>query len=101
MADDRHDVEPGDRVVLVIVKHDDAAEAVLARVRARGFKGVVALRGETGPGLAHEYKPDAIVLDVDLTETTAPPCSTISSAIRRRGTSRSTWSPIPSAARSR
>jgi CheY-like chemotaxis protein len=34
--------------------------------RERGFKGVVALRGDVGLALAHEYKPDAIVLDMQL-----------------------------------
>ena len=32
----------------------------------RGFKGIIALRGDVGLALAHEYKPDAIVLDMQL-----------------------------------
>jgi CheY-like chemotaxis protein len=34
--------------------------------RERGFKGLVALRGDAGLALAHEFKPDAIVLDMNL-----------------------------------
>ncbi|MGZ4389730.1 MAG: response regulator, partial [Gaiellaceae bacterium] len=34
--------------------------------RDRGFKGIVALRGDTGLALAREYRPDAIVLDMNL-----------------------------------
>jgi CheY-like chemotaxis protein len=34
--------------------------------RERGFKGIVALRGDTGLALAREYRPDAIVLDMNL-----------------------------------
>ena len=32
----------------------------------RGFKGIVALRGDVGLALAHEYRPDAVVLDMQL-----------------------------------
>jgi CheY-like chemotaxis protein len=34
--------------------------------RDRGFKGIVAVRGDEGLALAHEYKPDAIILDMRL-----------------------------------
>ena len=34
--------------------------------RAKGFKGIVALQGDTGLALAREYKPDAIMLDIRL-----------------------------------
>ena len=34
--------------------------------RERGFKGLVALRGDAGLALAHEFKPDAIMLDLRL-----------------------------------
>ena len=34
--------------------------------RERGFRGIVALRGDSGLALAHEFKPDAIVLDMNL-----------------------------------
>jgi CheY-like chemotaxis protein len=39
---------------------------VLETARGRGFKGIVALRGDSGVALAHEFKPDAIVLDMQL-----------------------------------
>jgi CheY-like chemotaxis protein len=66
IPDDREDVQQGDRVVLII--EDDAAFArtVLDTARERGFKGIVALRGDSGLALAHEFRPDAIVLDMEL-----------------------------------
>jgi len=66
VPDDREDVVPGDRVVLIV--EDDAAFAhtVLDAAREQSFKGIVALRGDAGLALAHEYKPDAIVLDMKL-----------------------------------
>jgi len=33
---------------------------------SHGFKSIVALRGETGRMLAHEFRPDAILLDIGL-----------------------------------
>ena len=39
---------------------------MLEVARGRGFKGIVALRGDVGLAIAHEYKPDAVVLDMQL-----------------------------------
>jgi HAMP domain-containing protein/CheY-like chemotaxis protein/signal transduction histidine kinase len=64
--DDRETLEPGDRVVLIVEDDPAFAETVLGVARERGFKGVVALRGDTGLALAQEYRPDAIVLDLQL-----------------------------------
>jgi CheY-like chemotaxis protein len=66
IEDDRGEIQPGDRVLLLI--EDDVAFAciLLDLVRQRGFKGLVALRGETGLELAREFKPDAITLDIEL-----------------------------------
>ena len=64
--DDRDDVQPGDRVVLIVEDDAPFARTVLEMARERGFKGIVALRGDAGLALAHEFKPDAIVLDMDL-----------------------------------
>ncbi|HEX3227053.1 MAG TPA: response regulator, partial [Gaiellaceae bacterium] len=66
VADDREDVQEGDRVVLVIEDDVTFARTVLDTSRERGFKGIVALRGDVGLALAHEYRPDAIVLDMQL-----------------------------------
>jgi CheY-like chemotaxis protein/signal transduction histidine kinase/HAMP domain-containing protein len=66
VEDDRAGIEAGDRVVLIVEDDTTFAETVLATARERGFKGVVATRGDTGLALAHEYRPDAIVLDVKL-----------------------------------
>jgi CheY-like chemotaxis protein len=66
VEDDRDDVQPGDRTVLIVEDDADLARTVLDAARERGFKGIVALRGDSGLALAHELRPDAIVLDIVL-----------------------------------
>jgi CheY-like chemotaxis protein len=66
VPDDRADVQQGDRTVLIVEDDPDFARIVLDTARERGFKGVVALRGDAGLALAHEFRPDAIVLDMNL-----------------------------------
>ena len=52
---------------MLIVEDDaDFARTELEIARERGFKGLVALRGDTGLALAREFRPDAIVLDMSL-----------------------------------
>ena len=64
--DDRESIEEGDRVVLIVEDDADFARTELEIARERGFKGLVALRGDTGLALAREFRPDAIVLDMSL-----------------------------------
>ena len=64
--DDRDSIEQGDKVVLIVEDDADFAGTVLSIARERGFKGLVALRGDTGLALAREFRPDAIVLDMQL-----------------------------------
>jgi CheY-like chemotaxis protein len=64
--DDRDEIQEGDRVVLIIEDDADLAKTELEVARERGFKGIVALRGDSGLALAHEFKPDAIILDMKL-----------------------------------
>jgi HAMP domain-containing protein/CheY-like chemotaxis protein len=64
--DDRESVQEGDRVVLIVEDDADFARTLLDVARDRGFKAVVALRGDTGLALARELKPDAVILDMQL-----------------------------------
>jgi len=66
VRDDRDDIQDGDRVVLIVEDDADLARTELEIARERGFKGLVAVRGDSGLALAHEFKPDAIVLDMKL-----------------------------------
>jgi CheY-like chemotaxis protein len=66
MPDDRMTLQPGDRVVLVIEGEVDVARLILDAARERELRGLVALGGDAGLALAHELRPDAILLDLDL-----------------------------------
>jgi CheY-like chemotaxis protein len=64
--DDRATIQPGDRVILIVEDDDNFARVLLEMARGREFKGIVALRGRDALTLAHEYKPDAITLDIGM-----------------------------------
>jgi CheY-like chemotaxis protein len=66
LEDDRLTLFPGDRVLLLIDDEVDFARTTLDVAHARGFKALIALRGEQGLALAHEYKPDAVLLSLQL-----------------------------------
>jgi CheY-like chemotaxis protein/signal transduction histidine kinase/HAMP domain-containing protein len=66
IADDRAEIQRGDFVLLIIEDDPHYARILLDIARTRGFKGVVASRGQQALSLAHEYSPTAITLDVFL-----------------------------------
>ncbi len=66
LSDDRSNIHPGDRILLAIEDDVNFARVLLDMARERGFKGIVALRGNAGLAIAQEFKPDAIMLDLKL-----------------------------------
>jgi HAMP domain-containing protein/signal transduction histidine kinase/CheY-like chemotaxis protein len=64
LDDDRRRIEAGDRVVLAVCDDERSASDWLEAFRDHGFKGLVALRSDTGLTLAREHVPDAILLDL-------------------------------------
>jgi HAMP domain-containing protein/signal transduction histidine kinase/DNA-binding response OmpR family regulator len=66
VGDDRDDVHPGDRVLLIVENDLGFARFLLDAARAKGFKGLVTSLGATALAMAREYKPDAITLDIYL-----------------------------------
>jgi CheY-like chemotaxis protein len=66
VADDRATLAPGDRVILVVEDDRAFASVLVDLARERGFKAVVASRGERALPLAREHAPAAILLDVHL-----------------------------------
>jgi CheY-like chemotaxis protein len=66
VPDDRDSIAEGDRLVLIVEDDVTFASILLDMAHDKGFKGVVATRGESGLLLAKRYRPDAITLDIAL-----------------------------------
>ena len=66
IVDDRNNLHPEDKFILIIEDDDNFLRLLLELARERNFKCLVAQDGEIGLQLAREYKPQAILLDVNL-----------------------------------
>jgi CheY-like chemotaxis protein len=66
VPDDRETIQPGDSVLLICEDDPHYARILLGIARGRGFKGLVAHRGQQALALAREFMPTAITLDVFL-----------------------------------
>ncbi|MBD2013061.1 HAMP domain-containing protein [Microcoleus sp. FACHB-53] len=66
IADDRENIQPGDRVLLIIEDDLKFARILLDMARQQGFKVLVAARSDIGLAMAREYQPNAITLDIQL-----------------------------------
>ncbi len=66
IADDRDNIHSGDRVILIIEDDVKFAAALLDYSRQKGYKGVVAVRGDRGIEMAAQYHPLGILLDLQL-----------------------------------
>jgi HAMP domain-containing protein/signal transduction histidine kinase/CheY-like chemotaxis protein len=66
IVDDRHHIVTGDRVLLLVGAEQDLLDRAAEAGRSRGFRILIAGRGDTALSMAREYRPDAIVLDAEL-----------------------------------
>jgi CheY-like chemotaxis protein/HAMP domain-containing protein len=66
VPDDRNDIKEGDQVLLIVEDDPHYARVLLGLARDKGFKAVVALRGQHALTLAREFHPAAVTLDVFL-----------------------------------
>jgi CheY-like chemotaxis protein/signal transduction histidine kinase/HAMP domain-containing protein len=64
--DDRHNITPGDRVVMIVEDDKSFADFLLGLAHEHGFKALISSRGSTALAMAREHKPDAITLDLGL-----------------------------------
>jgi HAMP domain-containing protein/CheY-like chemotaxis protein/signal transduction histidine kinase len=66
LADDRANILPGEKSVLIIEDDRDFAQWLLEVARENGFKAVVTPRGKAALELVREFAPSAITLDLSL-----------------------------------
>ncbi|GAA4469582.1 hypothetical protein GCM10023189_56810 [Nibrella saemangeumensis] len=66
LPDDRHTLNGNDRVMLIIEDDPNFAAVVQDFARQKGYKTLVALRGDEGLYYARTYRPTAITLDLKL-----------------------------------
>jgi CheY-like chemotaxis protein/HAMP domain-containing protein len=66
IPDDRHDIKPGDMILLIVEDDAHYARIMVDLGRDEGFKVLVATQGAAGLELARQFQPTAISLDIFL-----------------------------------
>jgi CheY-like chemotaxis protein/two-component sensor histidine kinase len=66
IADDRNDLQAGDKVLLIVEDDTLFAQSLLDFSRKKGYKGIVAVSGDAGLAMARRYRPMGILLDIQL-----------------------------------
>lgn len=66
IPDDRASISDSDKVILIVEDDTNFAKSLLKYSRQRGYKGIVAVRGDEGLALAGKYTPLGILLDIEL-----------------------------------
>ncbi|RZJ59519.1 MAG: response regulator, partial [Flavobacterium sp.] len=66
VPDDRDNILPGEKVILIVEDDINFAKSLLEFTRKRGYKGIVSVRGDYALNLAINYKPVGVLLDIQL-----------------------------------
>jgi HAMP domain-containing protein/signal transduction histidine kinase/CheY-like chemotaxis protein len=66
LDDDSNNINPGDRVLLIVENDTHFARYLVDVARENGFKAVVSTRGAAALKAAHELSPTTITLDINL-----------------------------------
>jgi signal transduction histidine kinase/DNA-binding response OmpR family regulator/CHASE3 domain sensor protein len=66
IPDDRSAIADNDKIILIIEDDTNFAKSLLDYTRKKGYKGIVAVRGDEGLALAESVKPQGILLDIQL-----------------------------------
>jgi HAMP domain-containing protein/CheY-like chemotaxis protein/signal transduction histidine kinase len=66
IPDDRLDINPGEAILLIVEDDPHYARILLDLARDKGFKVLLAMRGDDALDLAKQYQPTAVSLDVFL-----------------------------------
>jgi HAMP domain-containing protein/CheY-like chemotaxis protein/signal transduction histidine kinase len=66
IPDDRLDIQAGDTILLIVEDDPHYARILVDLARDKGFKALLAMRGDDALNLAKQYQPTAVSLDVFL-----------------------------------
>jgi HAMP domain-containing protein/CheY-like chemotaxis protein/signal transduction histidine kinase len=66
IPDDRDIIQPGDQTLLIVEDDPHYGRVLLGLAREKGFRGIVANRGNAALSLARQFLPTAITLDIFL-----------------------------------
>jgi signal transduction histidine kinase/CheY-like chemotaxis protein/CHASE3 domain sensor protein len=66
IPDDRTEIRGEDKSILIVEDDVNFARSLLDLTRQRGYKGIVTVRGDEVLGLAKQYLPSGILLDIQL-----------------------------------
>jgi CheY-like chemotaxis protein/putative methionine-R-sulfoxide reductase with GAF domain len=66
LPDDRNNLNPGEKILLIVEDDAGFAKILIRLSRERGFKCIATDTGEQALLLVEKYKPDAIILDIML-----------------------------------
>jgi HAMP domain-containing protein/CheY-like chemotaxis protein len=66
IPDDRMDIQAGDAILLIVEDDPHYARILVDLARDKGFKALLAMRGDDALNLAKQYQPNAVSLDVFL-----------------------------------
>jgi CheY-like chemotaxis protein len=66
ISDDRLEILPGDAILLIVEDDPHYARILIDLARDKGFKVLLAMRGDDALDLAKQYQPTAVSLDVFL-----------------------------------
>jgi HAMP domain-containing protein/CheY-like chemotaxis protein/signal transduction histidine kinase len=66
IPDDRMDIQSGDAILLIVEDDPHYARILVDLARDKGFKALLAMRGDDALNLAKQYQPTAVSLDVFL-----------------------------------
>ena len=66
IPDDRDAIAAGDKVILIVEDDPVFAKTLLDFTRKKGYKGVIAVRGDQGVEMAKLFNPMGILLDIQL-----------------------------------
>ncbi|HEV7332808.1 MAG TPA: response regulator [Flavisolibacter sp.] len=66
VPDDRSSIQPQDKIILIIEDDTGFAKALSDFAHQKGYKALMAVRGDEGIMLAQQYRPVGILLDIQL-----------------------------------